>query len=102
MARAWVRSSVVDHAPPPPLPSLSLGVFSRSFLSNVIDDDRTVVEVFLINHGECELNLRPDFVFERCPEATLTVAGKRQARVKGKLVEERRNRYREKRVGTRG
>ena len=100
MARAWVRSSVVDHAPPPPLPSLSLGVFSRSFLSNVIDDDRTVVEVFLMNHGECELNLRPDFVFEWCPEAALTIARKRQAKVKGGLVEERGNQYREKREGT--
>ena len=66
----------------------------------MIDDDRTVVEVFLINHGECELNLRPDFVSGRCPKTALTVAKKRQARVKGGLVEERGNRYREKREGT--
>ena len=66
----------------------------------MIDDDRTVVEVFLINHGECELNLRPDFVSERCPKTALTVAKKRQARVKGGLVEDRGNRYREKREGT--
>ena len=98
--KVWDPYNVL--APPPPLPPPPPGVFSRSFSSNAIDDDRTVVEVFLINHGECELNLRPDFVSERCPEATLMVARKRQARVKGKLVEERRNRYREKREGTRG
>lgn len=37
-------------------------------------------EVFLISHGECQLNLRPDLVGGRCPEATLTPNGKRQAR----------------------
>ena len=65
---------IVKHHSIPPV------VFSRSFSSNVIDDDWMVVEVFLINHGECELNLRPDFVSGQCPEAALTVAGKRQAR----------------------
>ena len=89
---------MVDRAPPPPLPPP--GVFSRSFSSNAIDNDRTIMEVFLINHGECKLNLRPDFVFEWCPEAALTIARKRQAKVKGGLVEERGNQYREKREGT--
>ena len=65
---------IVKHHSMPPM------VFSKSFSSNAIDDDRIVVEVFLINHGECELNLRLDFVFEWCLEAALTIAGKRQAR----------------------
>lgn len=60
---------------PPPAP-----VFSRSFSANAFHDDQTVTEVFLINHGECELNLRPDLIWGRCPEAALTPNGKRQAR----------------------
>ncbi|XP_059669926.1 uncharacterized protein LOC132315607 [Cornus florida] len=42
--------------------------------------DRTVTEVFLISHGECHINLRPDLVGGLCPEATLTPIGNRQAR----------------------
>ncbi|XP_028761164.1 uncharacterized protein LOC114719799 [Neltuma alba] len=60
---------------PPPWP-----LFSRSFSANALYDDRTVTEVFLISHGECELNLRPDLIWGRCPEAALTLNGKRQAR----------------------
>ena len=36
---------------------------------------------FFISHGEFEMNLRPDLVAWRCPEAGLTPNGKRQARV---------------------
>ncbi|XP_050381862.1 uncharacterized protein LOC126798842 [Argentina anserina] len=60
-------------------PTHHSSVFSRSFS---IDDDRflTTTEVFLVCHGECELNLRPDLVGGRCPQAALTPNGKRQAR----------------------
>ncbi|KHG13816.1 2,3-bisphosphoglycerate-dependent phosphoglycerate mutase [Gossypium arboreum] len=56
--------------PPPP-------VFSRNFPS---DDDRMLVEVYLINHGESELDLRPDIVGGRYDAAAMTSNGKRQAR----------------------
>ncbi|KAM5582109.1 hypothetical protein ABKV19_011026 [Rosa sericea] len=61
----------------PPTPPHS--VFSRSFS---LEDERfvTTTEVFLVCHGECELNLRPDLVGGRCPQAALTPNGKRQAR----------------------
>ncbi|KAJ4826606.1 hypothetical protein Tsubulata_034826 [Turnera subulata] len=38
------------------------------------------LEVFLISHGECDLNLTPDLIGGRCHQATLTPNGKRQAR----------------------
>ncbi|KAL7615398.1 uncharacterized protein LOC111888738 [Lactuca sativa] len=53
--------------------------FTRSF-SDAVDDDRAMTEVYLICQGECHVNLRPDLVGGRCPEATLTPNGKRQAR----------------------
>ncbi|TYJ13840.1 hypothetical protein E1A91_A10G076800v1 [Gossypium mustelinum] len=56
--------------PPPP-------VFSRNFPS---DDDRMLIEVYLINHGESELDLRPDIVGGRYDAAAMTSNGKRQAR----------------------
>ncbi|XP_028780225.1 uncharacterized protein LOC114736539 isoform X2 [Neltuma alba] len=74
--KVWDPYNVL--APPPPLPPPP--VFSRSFSANAIDDDQTVTEVYLISHGECELNLRPDLVGGRCPGAALTPNGKRQAR----------------------
>ncbi|KAF7801826.1 2,3-bisphosphoglycerate-dependent phosphoglycerate mutase [Senna tora] len=55
-------------------------VFSKSFSANAMYDDQTVTEVFLISHGECELNSRPDLIWGRCKEAALTQNGKRQAR----------------------
>uniref|UniRef100_A0A7N0UDR2 Phosphoglycerate mutase n=1 Tax=Kalanchoe fedtschenkoi TaxID=63787 RepID=A0A7N0UDR2_KALFE len=45
-----------------------------------MEDESVAMEVYLINHGECELNLRPDLVAGRCPDAGLTHVGKRQAR----------------------
>lgn len=72
--KVWDPYNVL--APPPPLPPH----FSRSFSSSVVDDDRSVTEVFLISHGECHMNLRPDLVGGRCPDAALTPSGKRQAR----------------------
>ncbi|KAK7315768.1 hypothetical protein VNO77_34341 [Canavalia gladiata] len=64
---------------PPPLPSPP-PVLSRSFSANGIVVDDEVTEVFLISHGECELNLAPDLVGGRCATAALTANGKRQAR----------------------
>uniref|UniRef100_A0A5B7CCD7 Uncharacterized protein n=1 Tax=Davidia involucrata TaxID=16924 RepID=A0A5B7CCD7_DAVIN len=71
--KVWDPYNVL--APPPPPPQ-----FSRTFSSDAILDDRTVTEVFFISHGEFHMNLRPDLVAGRCPEAALTANGKRQAR----------------------
>ncbi|KAK6256200.1 Histidine phosphatase superfamily [Theobroma cacao] len=71
--KVWDPYNVL--APPPPLPPPP--VFSRTFS---LDGDRMVIEVYLISHGECELNLRPDIVGGRCDGAALTSNGKRQAR----------------------
>nr|XP_043634567.1 uncharacterized protein LOC122605679 [Erigeron canadensis] len=50
--------------------------------SDVMFDDyaNNRIEVYLICEGECDVNLRPDLVSGRCPEALLTVNGRRQAR----------------------
>lgn len=76
--KVWDPYNVL--APPPPLPPPPH--FSRNFSASdaMIDDDRTVTELFLICHGECHMNLRPDLVGGRCPDAALTPNGKRQAR----------------------
>ncbi|KAJ9132879.1 hypothetical protein P3X46_033705 [Hevea brasiliensis] len=80
--KVWDPYNVL--APPPPLPPPPPPIFSRSLSSSssggIVDDDRAVTEVYLINHGECELNLRPDLVGGRCHVAALTPNGKRQAR----------------------
>ncbi|KAF8408498.1 hypothetical protein HHK36_007654 [Tetracentron sinense] len=72
--KVWDPYNVLSPPPPPP-PNIS-----RSFSSEALDDDRTITEVFLISHGECGVNLRPDLVAGRWPEAALTPNGKRQAR----------------------
>lgn len=75
--KVWDPYNVL--APPPPLPPPPH--FSRSFsAADGGEDDRKVTEVFLICHGECHMNLRPDLVAGRCPEAALTPNGKRQSR----------------------
>ncbi|XP_057982588.1 uncharacterized protein LOC131167736 [Malania oleifera] len=74
--KVWDPYNVLAPPPPPPPPPR----FSRSFSLDTLDDDRTVTEVFLISHGECEMSLRPDLVAGRCPETALTSNGKRQAR----------------------
>ncbi|CAA7032604.1 unnamed protein product [Microthlaspi erraticum] len=64
----------------PPRPHSSLlppPIFSRIASG---DEDRAVTEVYLISHGECDLNLRPDLIGGRCHVAALTANGKRQAR----------------------
>uniref|UniRef100_A0A2C9W0Z8 Fructose-2,6-bisphosphatase n=1 Tax=Manihot esculenta TaxID=3983 RepID=A0A2C9W0Z8_MANES len=82
--KVWDPYNVL--APPPPLPPPpSYPIFSRSLSSSssvagFMDEDRVFTEVFLINHGECDLNWRPDLVGGRCHVAALTPNGKRQAR----------------------
>ncbi|VFQ79996.1 unnamed protein product [Cuscuta campestris] len=44
------------------------------------DDDRFLTELFLICNAECHMNLRPDLIGGRCPDAALTPKGKRQSR----------------------
>ncbi|KAF5479256.1 hypothetical protein F2P56_000092 [Juglans regia] len=86
--KVWDPYNVL--APPPPLPPPP-PVFSAS--DAILEDDRTVVEVFLISHGECELNLSPDLVGGRCPEASLTATGKRQARALAVFLNSQRVRF---------
>ncbi|CAH8388894.1 unnamed protein product [Eruca vesicaria subsp. sativa] len=62
--KVWDPYNVLSPHPPPPL----------------LEHDRSVTEVYLISHGECDLNLRPDLVGGRCHVANLTTNGKRQAR----------------------
>ncbi|KAL4376952.1 hypothetical protein GQ457_02G012810 [Hibiscus cannabinus] len=71
--KVWDPYNVL--APPPPLPPPPVFSPSLSF-----EDDRMVLEVYLICHGECDLNLRPDIVGGRCDGAALTSNGRRQAR----------------------
>ncbi|KAJ4974732.1 hypothetical protein NE237_007906 [Protea cynaroides] len=74
--KVWDPCNVLAPPPPPPPPS----TFSRSFSSDALDDDWMITEAFLISHGECGINLRPDLIPGRWPEAALTPNGKRQAR----------------------
>ncbi|WJX66050.1 hypothetical protein P8452_50644 [Trifolium repens] len=83
--KVWDPYNVL--APPTPLQSPPLQsppsgmMFSRSFSSvSGVSSEEEVVEVFLICHGECELNLAPELVGGRCAAAELTPNGKRQAR----------------------
>ena len=62
-------------APPPPPP-----LFSGVSSSAEHDRAAAVTEVYLISHGECDLDLRPDLIGGRCHVAALTPNGKRQAR----------------------
>ncbi|XP_010554133.1 PREDICTED: uncharacterized protein LOC104823996 [Tarenaya hassleriana] len=75
--KVWDPYNVL--APPPP-PLLPPPIFPRV----ASDEDRAsaaaVTEVYLISHGECDLNLRPDLIGGRCHVAALTANGKRQAR----------------------
>lgn len=75
--KVWDPYNVL--APPPTLPPLPPH-FHRTFSVTSADDDRVVTEVYLISHGECHMNLRPDLIAGRCPDAALTPNGKRQAR----------------------
>ncbi|KAF8020888.1 hypothetical protein BT93_G1331 [Corymbia citriodora subsp. variegata] len=83
--KVWDPYNVL--APPPPLPPPP-PVFSRSYSSSTMEEDRGAVttEVFLISHGECEASLRPDLVSGRCAAAGLTTNGKRQARALAVLM----------------
>lgn len=59
--------------PPPPPPS------AAAFYSDPVTA-AGVTEVFLMTHGECEVNLRPDLVTGRWAGAALTGNGERQGR----------------------
>lgn len=62
-------------------PQFNRRTFSDDSSSLVADDYSSLTtEVYLINHGECHMNLRPDLIAGRCPDAALTPNGKRQAR----------------------
>ncbi|CAH2045324.1 unnamed protein product [Thlaspi arvense] len=74
--KVWDPYNVLS--PPPPHTSLlPPPIFSRIASG---DGGRAVTEVYLISHGECDLNLRPDLVGGRCHVAALTGNGERQAR----------------------
>ncbi|KAL3630880.1 hypothetical protein CASFOL_023864 [Castilleja foliolosa] len=68
--KVWDPYNVL--APPPLHRTFSAG--------SIAGDDRSLTEVYLISHGECHMNLRPDLISGRCPDAALTPNGKRQAR----------------------
>ncbi|KAM7255628.1 hypothetical protein ACFE04_008526 [Oxalis oulophora] len=74
--KVWDPYNVLSQPPPLP-PTPSAAIFSRSFS---MEEEHSVIEVFLVTHGESELNLRPDLVGGRCNVAALTPNGKRQAR----------------------
>ncbi|XP_031120482.1 uncharacterized protein LOC116023619 [Ipomoea triloba] len=76
--KVWDPFNVLAPAPAPaPAPALSPpSYFPRSFS----DEERLVTELILISNGECHMNLRPDLIAGRCPDAALTPNGKRQAR----------------------
>ncbi|GMH06881.1 hypothetical protein Nepgr_008721 [Nepenthes gracilis] len=79
--KVWDPYNVLG--PPPHLATPPFPQFSRSFSSDVIADDQNrtaVTEVYLINHGEWEMSLRPELINGRNPDAALTLNGKRQAR----------------------
>lgn len=72
--KVWDPYNVL--APPPPPPH-----FHRTFSSDSVDEDRrTLTDLYFISNGECHMNLRPDLIAGRSPEAALTPNGKRQAR----------------------
>ncbi|XP_071705941.1 uncharacterized protein [Rutidosis leptorrhynchoides] len=76
--KVWDPCNVLS--PPPPSGQFTNRSYSDHHLL-LMDDDRGVTtEVYLICEGECQLNLRPDLVGGRCPEAVLTANGKRQIR----------------------
>ncbi|XP_057800514.1 uncharacterized protein LOC131015991 isoform X2 [Salvia miltiorrhiza] len=75
--KVWDPYNVL--APPPTLPPLPAH-FHRGFSAVPADEDRAITEVYLVSHGECHMNLRPDLIAGRCPDAALTSNGKRQAR----------------------
>ncbi|GER46824.1 3-bisphosphoglycerate-dependent phosphoglyceratemutase [Striga asiatica] len=76
--KVWDPYNVL--APPPPLPPPPTHFRSTFSGASAADEDRAITEVYLISHGECHMNLRPDLIAGRCPEAALTPNGKRQAR----------------------
>lgn len=76
--KVWDPCNVLS--PPPPSAQFNNRSYSDHHMM-LMDDDRIVTtEVYLICQGECHVNLRPDLVGGRCPDATLTANGNRQAR----------------------
>ncbi|XP_051140953.1 uncharacterized protein LOC127258224 [Andrographis paniculata] len=75
--KVWDPYNVL--APPPHFHrSLSASSAPAAAPAPAPGDDDT--EVYLISHGECHMNLRPDLIGGRCHDAALTPNGKRQAR----------------------
>lgn len=71
--KVWDPFNVLAPPPPPD--------FIRSAAAAAQDDDdRFLTELFLICNAECHMNLRPDLIAGRCPDAALTPKGKRQSR----------------------
>ncbi|KAF5191153.1 Phosphoglycerate mutase family protein [Thalictrum thalictroides] len=78
--KVWDPYNVLAPPPPPPLLPPPPSAFSRSYSSDGFEFDQFVIEVYLITHGDCGVNLRPDLVGGRWAEAGLTTNGQRQAR----------------------
>lgn len=78
--KVWDPYNVL--APPTPPPLLHPPQFNRGFSGDSVDDliRGSFTEIYLICHGECHMNLRPDLIGGRSPEAKLTSNGRRQAR----------------------
>lgn len=76
--KVWDPYNVL--APPPPLLPFHHHHPHRSSSFSLAAAAADLTEVYLISHGECHMNLRPDLIGGRCPDAALTPTGKRQAR----------------------
>ncbi|XP_047313776.1 uncharacterized protein LOC124917363 [Impatiens glandulifera] len=74
--KVWDPCNVLAPPPLPPPPQFTRTTFSY----DAIHDDRTITDLYLITHGDWHMNLRPDLIAGRCPEAALTPNGNRQAR----------------------
>ncbi|KAG9141923.1 hypothetical protein Leryth_009283 [Lithospermum erythrorhizon] len=78
--KVWDPYNVL--APPTPPNLLHPPQFNRRYSGDNVEGfgRGSFTEIYLICHGECHMNLRPDLVGGRSPEAKLTPNGKRQAR----------------------
>ncbi|ERN06203.1 uncharacterized protein LOC18434394 [Amborella trichopoda] len=77
--RVYDPYNVLSQTHLPVNQSFAGGSLSLCNSDEVLEED-TRTEVFFINHGECSMNMRPDLVGGRWPNASLTANGMRQAR----------------------